>query len=235
MIKKILISPPFGHYLNFSWATSVDGTFTLERRNGLIKQCIKTIRPIPGGWINKIGFRNPGIKNVKKFKKYKIYSVSGMDRLTDWRIIMDYIPPHNMVELNVGCPNIQESSMSYDILLEYKSRFSFVSMKIPPTEKARYYIDLANMAGIDAIHLCNTIPTKNGGESGKRLKLESLKWISYSLTQNSKMPIIGGGGIYEPQDVIDYHNAGASYFSLGTIWFNPWKIPAVIRAINNIK
>ena len=77
---KIFISPPFGNYFT-DWRLSnklvnnidgnncytefipVKGSFTLEPRDGLILQIIKTLRYsfTYKGWVNKIGLRNKGI------------------------------------------------------------------------------------------------------------------------------------------------------------------------------
>jgi dihydroorotate dehydrogenase len=232
MINRIIISPPFGHYLSFKWATSVDGTYTLYRRPGLITQCIKTIRPVDGGWVNRIGFRNKGIKNVTTFNPNKIYSISGMDNTSDWHEILDYIPSNISVELNVGCPNVKQSCINTFIIERYREKFPFVSIKIPPTDKAESYIRMAHLMDLDAVHLCNTLPTDRGGESGKKLKEQSIKWISYTKWACPGLPIIGGGGIYTTQDVLDYYNAGVTYFSLGTIWFTPWRVKKVVEKIN---
>ena len=42
---------------------SITGSYTLNKRDGLFMQVIKTFRYSfeYGGWINKIGLRNPGI------------------------------------------------------------------------------------------------------------------------------------------------------------------------------
>lgn len=45
-LKRIIISPPFGKYLKFKETSNVYGSFTVNRRWGLIKQAIKTIRKI---------------------------------------------------------------------------------------------------------------------------------------------------------------------------------------------
>ena len=67
------ISPPFGNYLNFKETMPIKGSYTLDAREGLFLQVIKTLRYSfdYGGWINKIGLRNPGIdyaikKTIKK-------------------------------------------------------------------------------------------------------------------------------------------------------------------------
>ena len=59
------ISPPFGNYLHFNNADciSIRGSFTLQPRDGLWLQILKTLRYSwkEQGWINQIGLRNPGI------------------------------------------------------------------------------------------------------------------------------------------------------------------------------
>ena len=57
----IYIAAPFGNYLRTKKARSVIGTFTVEKRTGLIKQIITTLRYSNGAWYNRIGLRNPGI------------------------------------------------------------------------------------------------------------------------------------------------------------------------------
>ena len=58
------ISPPFGNYLNLDKCISIKGSFTLEPRDGLFKQIIKTLYFDTSywGWVNKIGLRNKGIE-----------------------------------------------------------------------------------------------------------------------------------------------------------------------------
>ena len=53
----IYISPPFGNYISLKDCYSVAGTYTYFRRKGLIKQVLKTLRPVKGGWRNSIGLR----------------------------------------------------------------------------------------------------------------------------------------------------------------------------------
>ncbi|KKN46804.1 hypothetical protein LCGC14_0669330 [marine sediment metagenome] len=232
--KRIIISPPFGNYLNFDWATSVSGTFTLEKRSGLIKQTIKTIRPVENGWVNRIGFRNKGLRNVRTFTNDRIYSCTDISCRRDWKEMLDILPKSIMVEINLGCPNVRRSYITSDILLECNARFDFVSVKIPPTKEALRYIGFARDNGVRTVHLCNTIPTERGGESGKRLKELTLPLIEETKKRFPELTVIGGGGIYEPQDVIDYHNAGADYFSLATIFFTPWKVKKVKKQIDKI-
>ena len=59
----LFINPPFGNYLNLPNTTSITGSFTLQPREGLIMQIIKTLRYSfeYNGWVNKIGLKNKGI------------------------------------------------------------------------------------------------------------------------------------------------------------------------------
>ena len=48
----LYIAAPFGNYLFTRKTRSVLGTYTLEKRPGLIKQLIKTLRYKNGAWYN---------------------------------------------------------------------------------------------------------------------------------------------------------------------------------------
>lgn len=230
MIKKFFISPPFGNYIKRSWATSVNGTYTLHRRSGLIRQIIKTVRPIKGGWVNKIGFRNPGIKSIKKFKEGQIYSIAGLS-IDEWDGLYDIVPASTMIELNVSCPNVGETNINYEIFKKFAAKYKWISVKVPPTDKVGELISTAYWAGIRIFHLCNTIPVEQGGESGERLKEKVIPIITEMKMLFPNMIIIAGGGIYGPTDIEDYKKAGADYFSLATIWFTPWKVLGIKNKI----
>ena len=67
----LFISPPFGNYLSLPKTVTIKGSYTLYPRTGLFAQIIKTLRysSLDGGWINKIGLRNPGIDYAIKYYK----------------------------------------------------------------------------------------------------------------------------------------------------------------------
>ena len=94
------------------------------------------------------------------------------------------------------------------------------------------YIKTLHELGIRKIHLSNTIPTDKGGLSGYPLKKVNLSIVENVIKlELEDTEIIAGGGIYTPQDVIDYKNVGATSFSLSTIWFTPWKVKPVLKEI----
>ena len=80
--------------------------------------------------------------------------------------------------------------------------------------------------------MSNTIPTEKGGISGRQLKEVNLPLVEKVANMGLQgTAIIAGGGIYSPQDVRDYRNAGVTSYSLSTIWFTPWKVPSVYKEI----
>ena len=203
VLKKFIISPPFGNYIHLDCATSVAGTFTAKRRKGLIRQAIKTIRPIKGGWVNKIGFRNKGIKNVT-FRNDQIYSVAGLEGDGDWSLICDTLPEDCMVEANAGCPNAGSYSISMFALRLFVQKFQTPILKVSPTDGGMLTVCKAYEIGFRTVHIANTIPVEQGGESGQRLKPISLHMIEETKRLFPNITVIGGGGIYSPEDLKDY-------------------------------
>ena len=252
----IYISPPFGNYISLKGCTSILGTYTYFHRSGLIKQVFKTLRPVKGGWRNSIGLRNKGVINITKFKPDKIYSVCALKPTPNrydlpdhmkrcmWDSILDAFPHYLPIELNIGCPNVTNMAEISDFQLEkYIKKFNNLTVKVPPTIADSYIESLWHM-GIKRFHLSNTLPVHeyrdsgilSYGVSGRPLKEKNIPFIErISKMGMSNISIIAGGGIYTPQDVLDYHNAGATDYSLSTIFFTPWRVPRVLDAIRSLK
>ena len=231
--SSILISPPFGTYLNFNWATSVAGSYTVDPRPGLLKHALKTIRPVDGGWVNRVGLRNPGIRNIK-FRPDKLISLAALQK-RDYDTFLQVVPRTSKVEINMGCPNVEKQPMVYDFE-RYVRYFDTVVAKMPPGPEFYPYMTYCYGEGIRYFHLCNTLPTKAGGQSGTKLKEASLKaiwWARRNLPDD--VILIGGGGIYTPDDVKQYREMGADAFSLSTIFFKPWNVRSVVREIRGLE
>ncbi|MGI0075774.1 MAG: hypothetical protein ACREAU_00010 [Nitrosopumilaceae archaeon] len=234
LLKDIIISPPFGKWLNFSWATSVGGSYTILHRPGIIKQAIKTIRKTKLGWVNRTELRNPGLlSHPAKLDRDKIISFVAL-RPEDWDIFLYSIPSYHMVEINLGCPNSENALIVPSTFEDFVNKYKLVTVKLPGVlSQALEYFEIAYSGGARIFHICNTIPVKQGGLSGQRVKELSLRIISIIRSEGyNSVTIIAGGGIYTPIDVIDYKNAGADHFSLSTIWFTPWRVSAVVKEIN---
>lgn len=235
MVKRVIISPPFGRYIERPWATSVKGSYTFDRRNGLIRQALKTIRPTRNGWINKIGLRNKGIFCVYPWRDDVIYSFAAYQESEELARIYNYIsrcsfvPDNINVEINVSCPNIHGESVKFEHVKPFIDRYEWVSVKLPPTDEAYYWLDKLNGSGVVA-HLSNTIPTPKGGLSGHSIGVRNIPLIKYAK-ENTDLKVIAGGGVYSANDVDEYLNLGADYISLATVFFSPWRVPGVLRSL----
>ena len=244
-IKKVIISAPFGNYIQPHGCTPTVGTFTLDRRGGIWRRLWRaalTIRPVPGGWRNKMQLPNPGVYSI--YEKYrrnyafpvgKIISLHGLD-IEQWRQLIQYVKAYGFaaVELNVSCPNVDQNEETAIKLAELIDKYFMPQgnlpfiVKLPPIkwlQVAKPFVDV----GIKAFHACNTIWSPKGGISGKILKRYSL-WAVEELRQvYSYVTIIGGGGVTSGDDAREYLKAGADHVSVGGFLFNPlnWHRPAM--------
>lgn len=228
-LKKAIIAAPFGTYITLPGCTSTRGTYTWTPRPGAVWGALTRIKFTPDGIVNQMGLRNPGIcSQWLRFKKHPdaIWSIYP-DRSVEW------MPADIIVELNMSCPNVGR------VNLEQASQ-AFRSLRNPDNTICKLPADfdqgvrlfeLAFGAGVTAFHCCNTIKTAHGGLSGRAIQAESLPLIRYIKREAWQTKIIGGGGIYTPDDVKRYRDAGAEHFSLATIFFTPWRVPAVMREI----
>lgn len=226
---RLIISAPFGNWIQPPGTTPTLGTFTLERRPGRLLQVLRTVRYKTGiqAWVNKIGLRNPGILSTAKMNlDGKLVSIHGFN-MGEW----DELFSHSVrllgksagIELNLSCPNVTDTAFSYPELFRAAENIHpRIIVKVPPVGY-RPMVKAALERGITYFHCCNTLPTPAGGLSGKPLKRLSLECIAEVKTLCPEALVIGGGGITTTQDIIDYALAGASCFSIGSGLFNPWR------------
>lgn len=226
-MKRYLISPPFGNWIGSKYCTPVLGSFTWERRRGLLYHTIRSLRPVPGGWVNQIGLRNRGIRACAFFYDDAIYSLVGLEE-DDWQRMLHHCPAGLNVEVNLGCPNVHEYGIPFNVLKDYCARF-VVGAKLPPTGIVDDMAAMCIEAGVRYLHCCNTIPTARGGVSGRRLFQANLPIVA-RMAQRYPGRIIAGGGIYDAKSLEAYRHAGATRFSLATVWLTPWRVPGILRA-----
>jgi dihydroorotate dehydrogenase len=228
VVLRFLISPPFGNWIRRHWATSVRGSFTWDARPGLVYHALKSLRPVKGGWVNRIGLRNPGVRSVT-FDPTCIYSLVGMND-GDWERMLDRLPEHVTPEVNLGCPNVHRYGIAPAVLRDYCAKFGRVIAKLPPTDDVDDMAAMCVEAGVQYLHLCNTLPTERGGESGERLFYHALPIVERVAYRHREIEIIAGGGIYRPIHLHRYWVAGATHFSLATVWFTPWRVKHILHA-----
>lgn len=246
--RPFLISPPFGSYFSYRRAYSVLGSFTRWPRPGRTVQVLRTVRPVPGGWINKIGLRNGGALKASDVlqssaSKAEIVSIALIDGdEAEWDWVCGFLDMHRIgdliVELNVSCPNTEHPMPALPTTAQ-ATRLAAqpnltVIWKLPPIEYAvkKAFDHLVPYAKMRYVHLSNTLPSPIGGISGTAQREVNLKLVENVIVWwgNAALPeIIAGGGIYTPEHLRQYRDAGATRFSLATAWFWPPRALKVMR------
>jgi len=243
--RPFLISPPFGTYLRHTRAYSVLGSYTRFPRPGRLGQVLRTVRPLgrepggePKGWLNRVGLRNPGWDTCPVGHHDSSWSIISLAPLetTDWDHLERWLDQrfHSpSIEINISCPNVDAHPELPDnaVLQRIIGGGATIIFKLAPVSSsvttACYLADL----GARYIHLSNTLPTPIGGISGAALREANLPLIErIARVLEGAVEIIAGGGIYSPKHLHQYHNAGASRFSLSTAWFWPPRALRVMRS-----
>ena len=222
----LYISPPFGNYFSYKKSLRIEGTFTWERRKGLIYHTLRSLRPVRGGWINQIGFRNKGIRRrAEDGPLSNITSICAMEP-DEWAKMCEFLPPAAHLELNLSCPNVHDVDINDTDLRAFVDKFDLLQVKIRPTPAGAQIVPHLEAMGVKVIHMSNTIPAPKGGISGKQLKDINLPLIENAAKGDAT--IIAGGGIYTPKDIEDYRNAGAKHFSVSTVFLSrPMALPMI--------
>jgi dihydroorotate dehydrogenase len=231
-LRPLVISAPFGNYIQPPGATATLGTFTLHARSGRVMQILKTVRYRPRlkAWVNKIGLRNPGIDwlarkaaSGKCDVSDKIVSIHGFDP-DQWMALLEKISEIKpmAVELNMSCPNVGEIDWPPELFARAVETGVPVIAKLPPVNYQQM-AEQAVAAGVRVFHCCNTLPVPEGGMSGRPLQPVALDCIRELRGKpwGKDLAIIGGGGVYKVNDIDLFFDAGADHVALGTKTMNP--------------
>lgn len=239
------ISPPFGNYLKLKGCVSIKGSYTLEPRGGLFWQVLKTLRYSfeYGGWVNKIGLRNPGLdKGIKSYIENnnigggdEVVSIAICDKIEIPKII-EKIPDDMNIEINVSCPNHtifkgdEKHSNEFGLERFLNKKRKWCIIKLSPLEKLEV-VDQYYDIGFRQFHCSNTFPIHKtlgngerayvGGLSGPHLIPYTGMLITY-LKRKKDVEIIAGGGVRWSGDIERYKNWGADHISVSSIFFNPF-------------
>ena len=149
----------------------------------------------------------------------------------------------DMIELNISCPNVKSGGMAFgikaDVAKEVVGEVRKVCAKpliVKLSPNAENIVDMAlacEEAGADALSLVNTFqamvidihkrkPVFNNvyaGLSGAAIKPIALRMV-HSVCKKVQVPVIGIGGIYTAEDVLEFVMAGAAAVQIGTVNFN---------------
>lgn len=165
--------------------------------------------------------------------------------------------PVDMLEINISCPNVKEGGIAFGqdpraveaITREVKKRAGQpIIMKLSPNvTDITVMAKAAEAGGADVLSLINTLTgmqidihkrrfalaNKTGGLSGPAVKPVAIRMV-HQVSQVTRLPIIGMGGIMNAEDAIEFILAGATAVSVGTANFhNPYAAIQVVEGIEH--
>jgi dihydroorotate dehydrogenase (NAD+) catalytic subunit len=158
---------------------------------------------------------------------------------------IDTIDSISGVEVNISCPNVKAGGIAFGVdpqavfsvvqaVREKTSKLLLVKLS-PNVSDITEIAQRAEEAGADALSLVNTITGMaidietrrpilaniTGGLSGPAIKPVALRMV-WQVAQETRIPIIGIGGIMKTEDALEFFIAGASAIQVGTANFiNP--------------
>ncbi|RZO87353.1 MAG: dihydroorotate dehydrogenase [Kiritimatiellaceae bacterium] len=155
---------------------------------------------------------------------------------------LDAEPGIHAYEINLSCPNIKEGGSAFGTdldpftrvidLVRQKTQKPIIPKLAPNVANIGAFARAAQDAGADALAIMNSFPAMgidiktrkpvlangSGGLSGPAIKPIAIKLV-HDAAQHTTLPIIGMGGIFEPEDAIEFLIAGASAVAVGTANF----------------
>ena len=156
--------------------------------------------------------------------------------------MLDGVAGVEALELNVSCPNVKRGGASFgtnpDLMasvvaaVRAATSLTLITKLAPNVPDIRVFAKAAADAGSDALSVCNTLPAMaidiearrpvlanvTGGLSGPAIHPVAVKLV-WEASAAVDIPIIGMGGIAEPEDAIELLAAGATAVAVGTANF----------------
>lgn len=189
-------------------------------------------------------FIDHGISQMRRFGNVLIANMGGHsmeDYITGATMLSD--ADIDMLELNISCPNVKSGGMAFgikaDVAREVVTAVRKVCHKpliVKLSPNAENIVEMAlacEEAGADVLSLVNTFqamaidihkrkPVFNNvyaGLSGAAIKPIALRMV-HSVCKKVHVPVIGIGGIYTAEDILEFVMAGAAAVQIGTVNFN---------------
>lgn len=164
-------------------------------------------------------------------------------------------PNVHAIELNISCPNVKHGGIAFGTDPDVAFRLTEAVKKVA---KVPVYIKLSpnvtdivpiakavEAGGADGITMINTLlgmridlktrkpilANQTGGLSGPAVKPVAIRLI-HQVAAAVDLPIIGMGGVYTVDDVLEMFMAGASAVAVGTANFtDPYACPKLIEGL----
>jgi len=223
---------------------------TFETRGGMLN-AIGLPGPGAQGFIRKY------IPFLKQYEVPVIVNIWGKI-MEDYGRVVELLDDADTVtayEINLSCPNVKEGGSAFgtDVdmfsrvieLVRGKTQKPIIPKLAPNVSNIAAFAKAAESCGADAISIMNSYPAmainietlkpelanRTGGLSGPAIKPIGIKLV-WDAAKATTLPIIGMGGIFEPEDAIEYMIAGATSVAVGTANFvDPSTVDRVIDGI----
>lgn len=217
---------------------------------------------VSAGVLNSIGLENPGLEafldKIKTLKRFSWELIPSISVTTEEETLifarkLKRVKSIRAVEMNLSCPNIKGKIIAKSPKTVYRlvKLFKSESRKIVIAKLSGEVTDIRTVArkalsaGADVLSLVNTfrglkLDIENfkpvlgniyGGVSGPGIKPLALfnLWQVYKVCRS---PIIGGGGIMNWQDALEFIISGATCVSIGTAnLVNPKVYEEILKGI----
>jgi dihydroorotate dehydrogenase (NAD+) catalytic subunit len=219
------------------------------------------------GMLNAIGLANVGIDAfirdkvpfLAKQKTRIIVNVAGatIGEYVEVSHRLNEVSALDMIELNLGCPNVDEGGMVFGsdphlterVVTSVRKVFARpLIVKLSPNVTSIGDIaSAAEVGGADALTVINSvvgmavdIQTKRprltynrGGLTGPAIKPIALAMVD-AVHNSCRLPIIGVGGISDWRDVVEFMLCGATAVQVGTALFiDPDAPPQIVRDLKD--
>ncbi len=203
------------------------------------------------------GFEKTYLPFLRQFETPVLVNIWGrtIDEYGAVAAAFDDMPGIAGLELNISCPNVKEGGISFGTDLQMAARVIAMARKrtrlplipklSPNVAGIGAFARMAEQEGADAISLINTLPalvidaeTRRpvlsnvvGGLSGPGIHHFAVKQVR-DASQAVGIPVIGMGGISEPEDAVRFLLAGAAAVAVGTANFtDPSTVLRVIEGL----
>ena len=210
---------------------------TFETRGGMLN-AIGLPGPGAKGFIEKY------VPFLSQYDVPVIVNIWGKS-MEDYGTVVEMLDGEDTVsayEINLSCPNVKEGGSAFGTdtdsfsrvieLVRGKTQKPIIPKLAPNVSDIGAFAKAAEETGADAISIMNSYPAmainidtlkpelanRTGGLSGPAIKPIAIKLV-WDAAKTTNLPIIGMGGIFEPEDAIEFMVAGATAVAVGTANF----------------
>jgi dihydroorotate dehydrogenase (NAD+) catalytic subunit len=229
-------------------AVVVKGLFLKEREGHRPPRIVET----PAGMLNAIGLQGIGVHRFVREKMPELRRLGAtvlvnicgttVEEYCEVARVLSDSEGVAGLELNISCPNIKESGISFgcDLIgthnvvaaVRRATSHPLIPKLTPNVTDVASFARASEEAGADAVSLVNTflamaidverrrpkLSNTMGGLSGPAIRPIAVRMV-YECAKAVRIPVIGMGGIATAADVLEFLIAGATAVQVGTANF----------------